>query len=396
MLTQKKILLAVDWTNILFRSLFMSATFGNDHYDNESELQSFICKFGQDLCYLFKVFSPDKVILMTDSRNAWRKDLLPNDDSGYKANREKNDKWDWDQIFDYANRLKAEMIKKGFDFGECERCEADDLLCMTKELIFQKYNNWNVILVSSDADIRQLADFNPENNQYCCIYNPISLKGSIRRLFVTSDFFKWYLSEDEKTSNDIFFMNINNDKYRIKTIINNAGNKIKIEIIDPNDIVLSKIFCGDSGDNVPSFYNWYSPKGKLSRITELKYSKIKESMELKSVQDLETKISFLKENIEPVIKKELNDIDISERLQRQKLLVELKSSNFPKYIQAYKADLDLIINKDIKIIPKQFNIHLLFKDTEFENFLMKKDKAEQAVFKDLDKYITNNKLNKLW
>ena len=74
---QRKILLAVDWTNILFRSLFMSATFGNDSYDNDSELQSFICKFGQDLTYLFKIFAPDKVILMTDNRNAWRKDLLP-------------------------------------------------------------------------------------------------------------------------------------------------------------------------------------------------------------------------------------------------------------------------------------------------------------------------------
>ena len=77
-------------------------------------------------------------------------------------------------------------------------------------------------------------------------------------------------------------------------------------------------------------------------------------------------------------------------------MVELKCNNFPKYIQAYKADLEMYINEDIKIIPNKYNLHTLFKDTEFETFLRRKDNAEQAVFKELDKYVTANSLTDLW
>lgn len=396
MIIQKRILLAIDWTNILFRSLFMSSTFGNDSYDTEGELQSFICKFGQDLAYLFKIFSPDKVVIAVDSKNPWRKDLLPHDEHGYKANRERNDKWDWDKIFEYSRKLKDVMIDKGFDFLECERTEADDLLCLVKETVSEKHKDeWNIIIVSSDADIRQLISFDTDNNQYCCVYNPVALKGGIRRLFVCKDFFDWYIAP-ETASNDIFFTNYNNDKNRIKNVLNGAGNKIKIEIIDPAEVVLSKIFCGDAGDNVPSFYNWYSKSGKKSRITELKWSKIKEGLAIKSVEDLEIKKPLLKESIEDVIKFKINDIDVSERLDRQRLLVELKSENFPKFIQTYKVDVNMILDEEIKIVPNKYNIHELFKNSELESFLQKKDKAEQAVFKELDKYVTTNNLSALW
>lgn len=397
MITQKKIILAVDWTNIMFRSLFMSSTFGNDLYKNMDELQSFIYKFAQDLTYLFKIFSPDKVLLMTDGKNAWRKDLLPKDDGGigYKANREKNDKWDWDKIYEYADKLKNVMKSKGFDFCEVPRGEADDLLCICKELVFEKYNGWNLILISSDADIRQLVDFNKNKKQYCIVYNPIALKGGIRRLFVTKDFFEWWSTEDNEV-NDIFFSNINNDKNRLKTIIANASNKVKFEIINPNDIVLSKIFCGDNSDNIPSFYTWYNNKGKLSRVTESKFKKLQEALSINSVNDLMLKENLIKDTLEPIIKKDINDIDIHKKLETQKLLVELNSDNFPDSIKGYKADIELMISDEIKIIPKQFNIHELFKNTEFEEFLHKKDNSEQKVFKDLDKYISKNNLKQLW
>lgn len=397
MITQKKILLAIDWTNIMFRALFMSSNFGNDSYDSENELQSFVCKFGQDLSYLFKIFSPDRVLLMTDARNPWRKDLLPKDDlgNGYKANREKNEKWDWDQIFEYADKLKNIMKNKGFDFCEIERGEADDLLCLAKESVFDHYHNYNIILVSSDADIRQLADFNKENKQYCIIYNPVSLKGGIRRFFINKDFFEWWSSEDEQ-SNDIFFSSFNTDKTRLKNIISMAGNKIKMEIINPDDIVLNKIFCGDNSDNIPSIYTWYNKTGKLSRITDSKFRKLQESLSIKNVNDLILKEDFIKENLETIIKKDISDLDVPKSIASRKILIELNSDNFPDSIKGYKADIESILKEDISFIPKKYNIHELFKDTEFEEYLERKDQAEQRVFKDLDKYIDKNNLNKLW
>lgn len=38
--------------------------------------------------------------------------------------------------------------------AKVEHCEADDIAAMCKEIVFEKYPNYNVIIVSADADIR--------------------------------------------------------------------------------------------------------------------------------------------------------------------------------------------------------------------------------------------------
>jgi hypothetical protein len=45
---------------------------------------------------------------------------------------------------------------------------------------------------------------------------------------------------------------------------------------------LSKIFCGDDGDCVPSFYDWYV-NGKFTRITPGKAKKIRETVGINNV-----------------------------------------------------------------------------------------------------------------
>lgn len=384
----KKLLLAIDWTNIMFRSFFMSQTFNKGNSIDE-DMNSFIVKLGTDLCYLFKVFKPDKAIMMTDGRNPWRKDILPGE---YKSTRVRDSGIDWERVFETANALKDLMKSKGYEFGIADRCEADDMLCMAKEAVFEQGKDWNIILVSSDADIRQLVDFNQSTKQYCCVYNPIPAKGGNRHFYVSKEFFKWYMSEEEPTANDIFFMNSGQliDKNRIKEILNETS-KTKMELIDPNGVVLEKIFCGDKSDNVPSIYTWYTKSGKKSRITELKYSKIKESLLIETVSDLEAKLPFLKESIEAVIKKELDDVDLNERVNTQKTLVELKSSNFPEAIRAYKADLINMVNSSaLPPMSIASNVHELFDGTEWKALVDKDRAIESAVFKTIDKYYTDN------
>ena len=83
----KKVLLVLDWSNLLFRSLFMNSLYGQvNGYNRIEDVRSFMYKFTTDVCSILNIFKPTNVIIATDSQHAWRKDVLPGDDlnPGYK------------------------------------------------------------------------------------------------------------------------------------------------------------------------------------------------------------------------------------------------------------------------------------------------------------------------
>ena len=376
-----KTILCLDWSNILFRSLFINQLYGTKMtYDNIEDCQSFIYKFATDVCSIINIFKPNNVILLTDSQHAWRKDVLPGED-GYKSNRQKQEGVNWDNIFKCSDDLKQLFKNAGCHVAEYEHSEADDMAALCKEVIFEKYHDYNLIIVSADADLRQLIDFDPLTNQYCAVYNTI-VKGKTgkRFLYITQEMQNWLDKEDQV---DIFFSNVDESKQYIKDIIS-QNVKIGIEIENPNEILLHKIFCGDDGDCVPSFYNWIH-NGKSVRITPAKERKIRETLGIKTIADLIQAKDNLKPLIESIAKKEVNDININERLQRQRILVELNSSLFPKDIQSYKDTIDYMVQSTGDTIFANMKAANILKGSEYEN--SNKPKALTAsVFKDMEKY----------
>lgn len=376
-----KTILCLDWSNILFRSLFINQLYGTKMtYDNIEDCQSFIYKFATDVCSIINIFKPNNVILLTDSQHAWRKDVLPGED-GYKSNRQKQEGVNWDNIFKCSDDLKQLFKNAGCHVAEYEHSEADDMAALCKEVIFEKYHDYNLIIVSADADLRQLIDFDPLTNQYCAVYNTI-VKGKTgkRFLYITQEMQNWLDKEDQV---DIFFSNVDESKQYIKDIIS-QNVKIGIEIENPNEILLHKIFCGDDGDCVPSFYSWIH-NGKSVRITPAKERKIRETLGIKTIADLIQAKDNLKPLIESVAKKEVNDININERLQRQRTLVELNSSLFPKDIQSYKGTIDYMVQSTGETIFANMKAANILKGSEYEN--SNKPKALTAsVFKDMEKY----------
>ena len=376
-----KTILCLDWSNILFRSLFINQLYGTKMtYDNIEDCQSFIYKFATDVCSIINIFKPNNVILLTDSQHAWRKDILPGED-GYKSNRQKQEGVNWDNIFKCSDDLKQLFKNAGCHVAEYEHSEADDMAALCKEVIFEKYHDYNLIIVSADADLRQLIDFDPLTNQYCAVYNTI-VKGKTgkRFLYITQEMQDWIDKEDQV---DIFFSNVDESKQYIKDIV--AQNvKIGIEIENPNEVLLHKIFCGDDGDCVPSFYSWIH-NGKSVRITPAKERKIRETLGIKTIHDLIQAKDNLKPMLESVTKKDVNDINVIERLNRQRTLVELNSSLFPKDIQSYKDTIDYMIQSTGESIFANMKAANILKGTEYEN--SNKHKALTAsVFKDMEKY----------
>lgn len=385
-MNNKKTLLVCDWSNLMFRALFVNSLYTQvNGYNRIEDVRSFMYKFATDVCSIINIFRPSNVIIATDAQHAWRKDVLPGDNltPGYKSNRKKSDNINWDNIFKCSDDLQDILSKHSMHVAKVEHCEADDIAALCKEIVFEKYPDYNIIIVSADADIRQLIDFNTVTNQYCIVYNTTGKgKGSKRYLYVPQAFYDWYNRVDN--SFDIFFENEDLSKQYIKDIV--ANNKqIELMVENPNNVVLNKIFCGDDGDCVPSFYSWYN-NGKKVRITPSKEKRIREVIGINTVQDLLDATNKLKPVFEKVCKRDISDIDFEERLNRQRILVELNSKLFPDNIQDYKYCIDDMI----KDLPKQplFGLKsaVLLEGTQYEGY-DKKKVLEAAIFKDMSKYI---------
>lgn len=375
-----KIVLCLDWSNLLFRSLFINQLYGHvSNYNNIEDCRSFIYKFATDVCSIINIFKPNSVIILADSQHAWRKDILPGE-NGYKSNRQKADNVNWDNIFKCANDLKQIFKNYGCNIAETDHAEADDIAALIKESVFANHTDYNMIIVSADADLRQLIQFNKDTNQYCAVYNT-TVKGKTgkRYFYITQEMLDWYNTPDAV---DIFFSNIDNSKKYLKDILI-LNNKIEFAVENPNEVVLHKIFCGDDGDCVPSFYDWIH-NGKTVRITKSKEKKIRETLNINTVNDLINAKDSLKPVFESVCKKDINDISIVDRLNRQRTLVELNSSLFPEHIQEYKDSVDYMVNNNFKMNCALKSSEIL-KGTEYES-ANEKTVIAANVFKDMSKY----------
>lgn len=379
--------LVLDWSNLLYRSLFMNHLFHQSvTYEDKEDVNSFVRKFSTDVLYILKTFNPQNVVIATDGRNPWRKDILMDCVVGYKGNRQHSDNFNWANIFSASDALLSHFEKMGINVAKVDRGEADDIIAMCKELIFTKFPNENMIIVSADADVQQLISFNLSTHQYCIAYNTISKgKGGKRCIYAPKEFIDWV---NEPDKNDIFFSTaIDTDKTYIKEILS-ANSNIELKEENGDDIVLKKIFCGDDGDCVPSFYEWFD-NGKKKRVTPSKFSKICESLEIHNTKSLVDKSILLKPNLERILKVELNDIDINDRLNRQRVLVELNSELFPENIRVYKDTLYYMVGKTLQVDFRALNIHKFLNGTEWEVPVV--SKVEKQVFNDIDKYAKNLK-----
>lgn len=396
-----KTLLVFDWSNLLFRSFFLHQMFsgrGATTYTKQEDVNSFIFKFCQDVLSLIKIFNSDdgvgcitspQVLICCDSKDAWRKNVLPPDGegTGYKSNREKDPNVDWESIYEASDNLLEILRKKvGCTVAMTEHAEADDLVCMVKERIQKDFPDYNIIIVSADADLRQLLSFNKETHQFCIVYNTTTrAKSKTRRLYVTEGFKEW-LDEEDKV--DIFFSNFDAVKTYMKGILANNG-AIELYVENPNEIVLSKLFCGDTSDMVPSMYSFYK-NGKLSRITPAKYKKITEMLQITDVKSLLDNVSNIPSAVEKVCKVSPTDVDFNERIHRQRLLVELNSKLFPEHISEYGDTIEYMIRNGE---PIKNGVSLraqdVLKDTLYEG-VDKKKALEADVFKDLEKISINS------
>lgn len=378
----KKLDLIIDFNNMFMRSLhtcqYLNTGVTISNFDTDVECNALVQKIMIDLSYLVRLFSPDRTIIVCDSKKPWRQEIykeIPGEK--YKGTREKDKNKNWDKIFATYSEVEGILDARNFIVTKIDSLEADDLATLWKGKL-SDYGD-DIIMVSTDKDWHQLIDFNTKSHQFCICYNPVANNLGRKKLYMKQSMLDWLMGEDTV---DIFFSNYSAIKKKINEL-NKVDSKMTFECIDPDKVLLEKIMCGDDGDNIPAFYDYFR-NGKKVRITPLKCTHILESLDVHNVNQLVsvTNDDKLKEAVEKEMKKEV-DLDFVKRLDRQRRLVELVSTFFPENaVQKFEKHVNDTSNKGE--IPNNIKMDTLLEGTKFIDMEVVKSKArESSIFDDI-------------
>lgn len=377
----RKLATIIDFNNIAMRAMFTCQYMGDGsikNFDTDEECEILVRKIATDLSLVLRTFSPDRVIIACDAKEPWRNVIYEEiEGEEYKGNREKDENKNWEKIFQSFDDFKEILKLRGMIVTELDNTEADDLAVLWRNSLIDE--GFNVIMISSDKDWSQLVCFNENgtDHQFCISYNPIAAK-QFRKIYVTQKFMDWYNTEDVA---DIFFSNYDEMKNKLKDTMR-ANPKTIFDVIDPDRILLDKIMCGDDGDNIPTFFEYYK-NGKKARVTPLKARHVYEALNITDVDDLakNTEKGNLKTALEKEMKREM-DIDFNKRLIRQRKLVELSPEFFPKEIVDRFHEHENKSKEEGYISTNTIKMEDILKDSRFVKKGYNKPR-ENSIFDDL-------------
>ena len=378
----KKLDLIIDFNNMFMRSLhtcqYMNTGVPINNFDSDIECTMLVQKIMIDLSYLVRLFSPDRTIVVCDSKKPWRQEIykeIPGEK--YKGTREKDKNKNWDKIFATYGEIEGILDARNFIVSKIDSLEADDLATLWKNRL--RENGDDIVMISTDKDWHQLIDFDPTSHQYSICFNPMSNSQGKKKMYMPQRMIDW-LNEPDVV--DIFFNNHSVDKKRINDLPS-VDSKIVFEPIDPDMVLLEKIMCGDDGDNIPAFYDYFR-NGTKVRITPLKCKHILESLNVSNIDQLINTVGddSLKNAIEKEMKKEI-DIDVAKRLDRQQRLVRLDPMIFPSAaVEKFEKHAYGVSNKGI--IPNNIKMDALLEGTKYINMDEYKSKTrESSIFDDI-------------
>lgn len=269
---KNKLTLLVDGNWLLISRASVLMTSFNKNLPEEAKKQSQLeleDLLAKSICVvLSRMPMIDNLIIMADG-GSWRKQLpIPKsiDGTTYKGNRITDNEIEWNYIYSALNNLIERAREEGITVTQYNNIEGDDWAWYwTRRL---NSDGINCLIWSSDNDLKQLIQVDDNTKAFTAWYNDkngIWMPNSIKESDDTMDFF------------------MNATYY--SPILESLKNKIsKQNYINPDDIVMSKIICGDAGDNILPIMRYQ--KGERNyRITEKDWIDIKENFVLNDIKD---------------------------------------------------------------------------------------------------------------
>ena len=175
----------------------------------------------------------DNIIMISDG-GSWRKQLpIPKSlkDITYKGNRVADVEIDWNYIYKALNQLTKRCKEIGITTVSHPNIEGDDWIWYWSRRL--NAEGINCMIWSSDNDLKQLIQTDVETNAFTAWYN------DQRGLYLPNSL--------NKTNVDLFdfFLNPEFESPVLEALKRSSK---KFDFIEPDNIIMSKVICGDSGD----------------------------------------------------------------------------------------------------------------------------------------------------
>ena len=319
--------LLIDGNWLLMSRLFAVRSYFNVQNDDEekqkgtAELEDLLCRSINLIINRYDGIV-NNIVLVADG-GSWRKDVEKPKffDEVYKGNRIKDAEIDWTYVYQALEDILEMANSLGITACKAYGVEGDDWIQHWSRKLNKK--GINCIIWSSDADLKQLVQV--QGGAFTAWFNE-SQKGGLPGLVLHKDL-------DDTPLDDIdMFMQIDNSN---KTLDDIRALAKAVTYIDPADIVEDKIICGDKGDNIKSIIR-IEQKSKTYRVSEADWHKVKEELDIESLDDFFNKRDMICESIAKYGKYAKHYIDTKqarEMFDYNRIMVWLNDNVIPPEIQ---------------------------------------------------------------
>lgn len=285
----------------------------------------------RDYLTLAKFYPFDKIYFVSDSFKNWRKDFFEE----YKGTRKKDDKIDWNFVFQEFDKLKDYLkSKRNCVLYQIENLEGDDIISYVMKELNKK--GQSCFLMSNDSDLLQLIDYDIDKRYINMMYN---YKMTDDRVFIP-EHYQIFTKHIKDTIVDDMFED--NNEIEFLSFIDNFIRTRKTSLINAEKELFMKIM-GHNKDNIKSIY-MRGDRGIGKMGIEKIYQTYKEThpepIDFNSINFKERIINHIK--LYKRLKDNSMDKSINERLVRNLTLVKLDETSMP--VELYKK-----MKKEVKV-----------------------------------------------
>lgn len=253
----------------------------------KNNLKDFMAKSINVIINRFKDI--DNIILLSDG-GSWRKKIprptLMHDET-YKGNRDYDTEIDWDYIWDAFEELFKDCKTFGITCCQQMDCEGDDWVWYWSNKLNKE--GINCLIWSSDNDLKQLVKYDGVTHSFTGWYNDnngLFLPNNLDKSGV--DPLQFFMSSDFQTN----------------AILESIKPYVKKDTyyINPVDIVIDKIFQGDSGDNVKPVIS-YKKGNRNYKLSQKEFNEVIKKFNIDSIKQLQSQCTNISEYLSEKFKK---------------------------------------------------------------------------------------------
>lgn len=311
----------------------------NSEFEKDMAVQECVNLMSKSISLVLTRFEGiiDNVVLVCDGQS-WRKKVpKPKSlEADYKGTRVRDEDLDWNYIFKSLQVLEEEVTKKGFTVSHTFNAEGDDAIWFWKSYLNE--NKVNCVIWTSDNDLKQLVSY--DDGVFTVWFND--------RYGVFMDD-KMNQQQDEL---EMFMMDSKNAaaNFILESFSNQA--ETQVNYINPEDVVMEKIICGDKSDNIKAVVRIIK-NGKTYSVTPKMWNEVKESLDIKDLDEFFADSDVIISKLREIKKFQDTDLTFDDCMQQfdyNSKLVWLDDSTIPQEVQEELSYVPYFSNQDIDVL----------------------------------------------